>query len=654
MKYFIQKALSDWAYRVNDGCPDPRNRTHIQVLESVLRQYGCTEDFISEYVSRVYDPLLRESDEDEKYFHKGQGVYVKLGDKDKEDATKYQKTDDGKYKEMEGEQDSEDTREYTKNLLNTPEPGSDAASDKEKQDKKSSKIIKTPEEKQKQQLKNTLDRNIRVTNPSIKSEMDADDASDNKQLSELSQLKNTLKMKGTQEERRSTLVAIGHLYGKRSNSGFGKNVFGEVDVEQLSANKDSLLELYDDAKPELVEQGVRAVRKYKVSEEFVDSSYNSLPSSLKSALNGKGKVGDADIKPVGGHFLGYKKSDGSITSDVNDDNIIIGDDGKKEVVRGNVGNKSRGKLVWRIYLEQGGIDAYTGLPLDLESMDLEHVVGFKNSDKGEPTTQNYADREHEANHVLCSSKANQNKSDLSMDEFYNKQVAPLLSKTPEEFQQLEKGIEKANLITPRTEQTALRLMADPVFELKGGGTTTDPSDPNIKTTDLGTPKVKEAVLSENITPESIEKEFDYEDDQYSSLKETLIKDISDPGDVKKIKGLKTKIGKRSVNALGLPGGIPDPSGRRTNSISGSDNFYRGFMISMAEASPNEREKYKEGWKEAAKIAGSPEVRAQGRSAQSLAFVKHLRENGLISERVLNNKKYSKLFRYQDEGTGDMI
>jgi len=125
MKYFIQKALADWAYRVNDGCPDPHNRTHIQVLESVLRQYGCTENFISEYVSRVYDPLLRESDEDEKYFHKGQGVYVKLGDKDKEDATKYQKTDDGKYKEMEGEEDSKDNREYVKKFLNTPEKGSD-------------------------------------------------------------------------------------------------------------------------------------------------------------------------------------------------------------------------------------------------------------------------------------------------------------------------------------------------------------------------------------------------------------------------------------------------------------------------------------------------------------------------------------------------
>ena len=134
MKYFIQKALADWAYRVNDGCPDPHNRTHIQVLENVLRQYGCTEQFISEYVTRVYNPQLVEAEEDEKYHHKGQGVFVKIADKDKADddsVTKYEKTDDGKYKELEGDGESgEDSREHTKNMLLTPEPGSDAAADK--------------------------------------------------------------------------------------------------------------------------------------------------------------------------------------------------------------------------------------------------------------------------------------------------------------------------------------------------------------------------------------------------------------------------------------------------------------------------------------------------------------------------------------------
>ena len=59
MKYFIYRAITDWAYKVNDGCPDPQNRTHIQILENVLRQYGCTEDFLSEYMPRVVDPNIQ-------------------------------------------------------------------------------------------------------------------------------------------------------------------------------------------------------------------------------------------------------------------------------------------------------------------------------------------------------------------------------------------------------------------------------------------------------------------------------------------------------------------------------------------------------------------------------------------------------------------
>ena len=50
MKYFIQKALTDWAYKVNDGCPDPKNRSHLQILEAVLRQYKYPQKFINSYI----------------------------------------------------------------------------------------------------------------------------------------------------------------------------------------------------------------------------------------------------------------------------------------------------------------------------------------------------------------------------------------------------------------------------------------------------------------------------------------------------------------------------------------------------------------------------------------------------------------------------
>ena len=63
-----------------------------------------------------------------------------------------------------------------------------------------------------------------------------------------------------------------------------------------------------------------------------------------------------------GHFLGYNE------------------DGTEK--RGGTGNDDRAKWMWRIMLEQGMKDAYTGLPLDLNNIDLEHIVGFNNKDLG--------------------------------------------------------------------------------------------------------------------------------------------------------------------------------------------------------------------------------------------------------------------------------
>ena len=118
------------------------------------------------------------------------------------------------------------------------------------------------------------------------------------------------------------------------------------------------------------------------------------------------------------------------------------------VNRGNTGNRDRALLVWRVYLEQGGVDAYTGLPLDLESMDLEHVVALKNNDNGEPTEEDIKNREHEKNHVLTSSRANQRKSSMAMNEFIEKEVMPLAEKSIEDFEKIDRGIKEVNEIQP--------------------------------------------------------------------------------------------------------------------------------------------------------------------------------------------------------------
>ena len=48
----INTLVKDWAWRVNDGMPDPKNRNHIELLEAVLRNHKYSEEFINEYLRR--------------------------------------------------------------------------------------------------------------------------------------------------------------------------------------------------------------------------------------------------------------------------------------------------------------------------------------------------------------------------------------------------------------------------------------------------------------------------------------------------------------------------------------------------------------------------------------------------------------------------
>ena len=440
-----------------------------------------------------------------------------------------------------------------------------------------------------------------------------------KQVAALENVRESIKtLDGSYKDRAALLQAVGFLYTGRSNSGIGKNNLGLIDRDQLNKNKETLIAGYDYAIPEKVEKYVRSVRPNKVPERFVNDSFDALPKPLQEALKRKGRAGD-DAAKGGGHFLGYKAVSGGetyTTSDVNDPNIQKGKDGKPEAVRGNTGTTERAKVCWRIYLEQGGIDAYTGLPLDIEEMDLEHVVGFQNKDKGKPTGEDYANREHEANQVMCSSRANQQKTDLSMKDFFESRVDPLNDKTPEDFKALDKGLKQANEITTTAEQVALSLQGDIRYKVKGGGDTTNPDDPNVVKSDAGIPKVADATLGEKVTAPLLEEHFRLEDEKYVNIKKSLLGEgggVTDPDDVKKIKGLKSKIGKRTLMAMGLPRGVLDPSGRRSVPISGSDNYYRNFLGKMAAKPYGERQKFKDGWQDGMLLVGSEAVRSKAKT-----------------------------------------
>jgi hypothetical protein len=404
----------------------------------------------------------------------------------------------------------------------------------------------------------------------------------------------------------SAVFAKGQIYQGRENSGIGKNRLGYIDVKTLDSNRDYLLKGYGDGSPETIKKFVRGARKNKVSEEYVESSFNLLPDTLQTALMGKGKTGDSGKDK---HFLGYVRKDGTTTSDQTDPNINKDKKGNLQIKRGNPGNRDRGKFVWRCILEQGGQDAYTGLPLDLSSIDLEHVRAFDNRDNGNPSLNDYLSREHDNNIVIVATNVNQKKSNLSMKKFYESHVNPQVGKSQAAFKKETETYETINEVASHTDQKAGLIVKD--GKIKAGY--------NFK---------------------QLKATFDTDDAIYTNAKNEFKKVAETREDMKAIEGLNSEIGKSTLMALGLGRGIIDKSGRRTIKLS-SDNLYRGFLLSMAEQ-PNKQDKFKAAWEQGRKIANSDKFRLKGRGQQ--AMLKYLIDNKFISKSVLNDPKLGRVFQ----------
>ena len=58
MKFNIDKILSEWAYRVDDGQPDVSNPDHIENLREILYRFGLPHKFIVEYVRGLTESEL--------------------------------------------------------------------------------------------------------------------------------------------------------------------------------------------------------------------------------------------------------------------------------------------------------------------------------------------------------------------------------------------------------------------------------------------------------------------------------------------------------------------------------------------------------------------------------------------------------------------
>ena len=388
----------------------------------------------------------------------------------------------------------------------------------------------------------------------------------------------------------AALVANAHKFTGRNNSGAGLNSLGQFDVEQLALGKDRMFENYDFDDKESVEKYVRSVRNNEVKDELVDASFEILPKKLKQTWGKKGMAGKGELGR--NHFLGYDE------------------DGNE--MRGQ-GGVERAKYVWRMYLEQGGVDAYTGLPLNIDNIDLEHI---RPASKAEGDLEEFKTREHEKNWVLVNTNVNQAKSDLSMKEFFDKQVDPLAAKGDDYWNTRSEIFDYRNSIPSKE------------AELMGSF-------------------VKDGNIVEGMSDDLFMEMMENHETGLKKTKKELGIGADASGD-KEIKDAwksietQSKLAKELITALGLPRGYNkqknvEGSKPRSNSM-GSDNYYRGVFLSMVGKPPEEQAKIKNTYRDAIR-------HAEDSGGGDAAFASYMVENGGVDmERIGKYKTLSKMFK----------
>lgn len=400
-------------------------------------------------------------------------------------------------------------------------------------------------------------------------------------------------------------VNLANTYIGRPNTGKGKNNLGFADTETLMANRGRLIDGYANGDPKKVEEFVRSCRPLKVSDEMVDLSYDVLPQKFKTALKKKGDVGTT----YKGHFLGYNE------------------DGTAK--RGKTGSDDRAKLMWRIMLEQGMKDAYTGLPLDLNSIDLEHVVGFNNKDNGKPTQEDKDNREHERNMVMINTNINQKKQDMNMTQFMETQVDPISDWTEDQYTNRDTTYGELNRIIDTKEQLAAML-------------------------------IKNGDIDEKMNGDALMQYFENEELENKEFNDKLKKGRKNNKELAEVEILTSAFGKKLFQAAGFSTGLVKPStGRGTNSIK-EDNYYRGMLVSYASLDKKGREHFRNVYNNAFQQAnvqarqavesGSPMTQTQQRDI----VVEAMNRSGLIDRRVYDNKKMQKMWGKGDQSFDSMF
>ena len=152
--------------------------------------------------------------------------------------------------------------------------------------------------------------------------------------------------------------------------------------------------------------------------------------------------------------------------------------------------------------------------------------------------------------------------------------------------------------------------------------------------------VEDGKLNSKVGVETLKESLEQEDERFNSAKEEFKRVVKNEKDKKRVSSLKSELGKDTLMSMGLKRGINTPDGRRSVKL-GSDNIYRGFLLSMA-ALPERTEEFKQEWENARDIAYSDEIRISGKGQKMLMIL--LMKKGLISKDIMDDPKLGKVWK----------
>lgn len=304
---------------------------------------------------------------------------------------------------------------------------------------------------------------------------------------------------------RTTLFARRlHQNRKGGSRGIGSKLLSYEDVQALRANERRNREGYGNGTPEMVERLVRASRPHNFNPKFIEATWNVVNNFF--AKKSKGGMGNDPVTddlhfgitgtdelpnrdrfkddeglplmrrrdPVPGADVGprgekTKFREAGTTEEEFMEKLMNSSLG--EGMRGSNTSRERGRLMWQILLQQGGRDALTGLPLDMENMALEHVRAFNNEKLENGTELEIAsdkmdrayDRDNDKNFVLINKGVNDFKNDNSMDDFYKRLRRDYYDLTQEDFDIVGDGVNEAS----DSQKAFSELISGTIFDKKG-------------------------------------------------------------------------------------------------------------------------------------------------------------------------------------------